>query len=333
MTQTPILIVGYNRPLALMRRLSAIEKLSPRSIRIYLDGLKVYQQDSKILDVRNIADRWSTQSKHSVEIVFREKNIGIHDHLPKSLADFIHYNDRVIVIEDDIEFSEKFIQYIDTNLGVKSDTFAIQGFNPTFSPKRSLPDLTPPYFVNTRIPTIWGWGANANSINFFLEFRNTNSDLTKLNTVIRDFASWITKDRFLQNAITATWLSKMSRVLKQEGGSWDNWWVLASWASGKSCLMPSVDLSREESNQSEGQTHQHEKDPWGNGPLLVHELDLLEAPRAISKRFDRSLLPVWGINQKYAWVYSWRIKKQINSLLESKSSINSIQDHDPSRYR
>jgi len=314
-TQTPILFLGFNRPRALLRRLNSIEQVSPRNVRIYLDGPKSPNQKTKNQEVRRVAEKWSNQSRHFAEIIVRDKNMGVQNHMPESLADFIQHYSSAIVIEDDIEFSEKFIQYNDANLKLRNEIFSIQGFNPLNGRNQYKVDLRPPLFFNTRIPTIWGWGANAASIEFFLEFRKTHSDLKSLSVIIKDFASWVTKDGFLQNAITATWLSKMDRVLDQGGGSWDNWWALACWASGRNCLMPKFNMSQEEFNQSEGQTHQHEKVLRESVPLYSRDFNFLETPSAISRKYDRSLLRVWGINRKYSWAYSLRVNNQIRELL------------------
>ena len=310
MAETPILLIGYNRPNALLRRLKTIELLKDRNVHISLDGARRLGEIPKIEEVRRIAENWAAQSRHNVELHMQDQNLGIHRHLPVALENFMANHNKVIVLEDDIEFTECFIDFVESNIDIRRDIFALQGFNPmlakSFSRASGISGS-----IQTRIPTVWGWAAQADSIDFYLNFMRSRPNLKLLDYVIQEFASSVSRDVFLRNAIRATWLQKMDRVLTDQGGSWDNWWVLASWASNKNLLMPEVALSREEANQSEGQTHLHTKDGFNYATLSLIAFDAQIEPKRMNKRIERAQLKVWGISRKYAWAYAIRVIRKI----------------------
>lgn len=310
MAQTPILLIGYNRPNALLRRLKTIELLKDRNVHISLDGARSLGENPKIEEVRRIAEIWAEQSRHNVELHMQDQNLGIHRHLPVALGNFMASHNKVIVLEDDIEFTEFFVDFVESNIDIRSDIFAVQGFNPMFA-KTFGRESGIPGSIYTRIPTVWGWAARADSIEFYLNFVRSRPNLKLIDNVIQEFASSISRDAFLRNAIRATWLQKMDRVLKDQGGSWDNWWVLASWASNQNLLMPELALSREEVNQSEGQTHIHTKDGFNYAPLSLISFDAQIDPKRVNKKIERAQLKVWGISRKYAWAYAIRIFRKI----------------------
>lgn len=314
MAETPILVIGYSRPKTLLRRLETIEKLSNRSVQISLDGARNLQTSLMTQEVRSVAEIWASSSKHKVDIHIQDRNLGIHGHMPIALSNFILNHNKVIVIEDDIEFSKNFIRFVDLNIDQCLNAFAVQGYNPVGL--ESALSENSVKTLNTRIPTVWGWAARVESIEFFLDFMHKTHNLNSLQYVISQFSKSITKDPLLQNSIQSTWLKKMDRLLKGNGGSWDNWWVLACWASKKNLLMPNVTLSREDSDQSEGQTHSHiSKGQFG---LLTHNsFDVDSNPKKLNKRYERKQLSIWGISRKYAWAYAVRILRDLKSQTRS----------------
>ena len=110
---TPILIIGYNRPLTLSSLLSKVESLESREILISLDGPGTDNDGLKALSTREVADSWANTTHHEVKVVARSENLGIYNHFTQALTDFFNEFEFGIILEDDIDFRNEFVSYVD----------------------------------------------------------------------------------------------------------------------------------------------------------------------------------------------------------------------------
>ena len=87
MITKPILVIAYNRPKTLGRQLDRIECLDRRNVVISLDGAKTNLEESHA--TIKTAENWALQSKHDVDLLVQQKNLGIYLHLPSALVTFL----------------------------------------------------------------------------------------------------------------------------------------------------------------------------------------------------------------------------------------------------
>lgn len=304
----PIMLIAYNRPAALIRQLKSLDNLSPRRVVIYVDGPtdKTLKEQR---DVLRIAENWGETCGHFVTIRAQKSNLGIYNHFPKVAEDFFTVNTLGVVLEDDIYFTQGFLQHCEAarHLLQMGELWSVCGHNPLTEKFINTENLF--RTLQSHIHTIWGWASSSTSIDSYLQYI-TKSE-REMHKDIEQFAKFITNDPLLRRGIESTWKRKLARsISKNVGGSWDTLWELAGWESKKPSLLPSTSLSVEVSVAGERGTHQSERVPQLITDSALFALD--SRMLGHSKRLDLQIMRMWGITRKYSWAYAFRISSQLN---------------------
>ena len=322
---TPILLIGFNRPNTLNEQLQRIDQLKERTVYISIDGLPNKCSEGLMeawQSCVSVAKSWSLNTQHNALLVIHPENLGLYDHFKSALMDFFGKFPVGIVLEDDIVFVSEFINFVDENhaLLFNGDCWSIEGNNPlgrhdlVFAPKDVVVA-----FQQTYIHTISGWASSTNNVQVFIDFCDQRFSWTEVVGVISRFSRKVTRDPVLRVGIQATWLRKMKRArAKGLAGSWDNTWELAGWSSQLPSVMPNFSLSRESSDQVEGQSHPHSilGDPW-NSNSLPTSISVENDIYTLSRKSDLSMLSIWGIRRAYCWIFFLRLLKQRRNLINS----------------
>lgn len=304
---TPILLIGFNRPLTLSSLLSKVEALGSRQIVISLDGSRADSDGLKVLATYKVAESWANATHHEVKVIKRSENLGIYNHFNQALTDFFLEFEVGIILEDDIDFRKEFISYVDQHQIdlIANKYWSICGHNPGLRSSHDHSNL-PVAMRETYVHTIWGWATGKGSFQKYLDFINVPREetiATSLDTISRK----ITRDPFLRLGIVATWRRKMLRALESSNQSgWDNFWLVAGWNSGLVSLLPCCSISTEVNYFDEGQTHPHHV---YSSPLMSLPTELEFSEHTIRYRVgsDVALLNVWGITRLYCWVFVLRL--------------------------
>lgn len=304
---TPILIIGFNRPLTLSSLLSKVESLESREILISLDGPRPESDGLNALSTRDVADSWANTTHHDVKVVKRSENLGIYNHFTQALTDFFDQFEFGIILEDDIDFRYEFVSYVDEHQIdlISNKYWSICGHNPGLPPNHDHSNL-PVAMRETYVHTIWGWATGKDSFRRYLDFLKVPSEET-IATSLAAISRKITRDPFLRLGIEATWRRKMLRALKSSNQSgWDNFWLVAGWSSGLVSLLPCCSISTEVNYFDEGQTHPHQVD---SSPLLGLPTEIVFSENSTRYRVgsDVALLNVWGITRLYCWIFVLRL--------------------------
>ena len=323
--RTPILVMAFNRPDTLEQQLSRIDLLEKRSVYLSIDGLpEMYTGDRREAwqSCVSVARSWSGKTHHNPILRIQSSNLGLYDHFQSAFTEFFDRFPVGIVLEDDLVFVQEFIDFVDVhqNLLLDGHYWSIEGNNPL--PGHDLvsaPRVVEITFRETYIHTISGWASSAKNVGLFLDICDVGMTWQEVTPIISNFSAAVTRDPALRLGIQATWLRKVKRArLKALEGSWDNNWELAGWHSGLPSLMPSFSLSRESSDQEEGQSHPHsiQGKPWNNLsiPSSIH---INEQIKPISRMKDVQLLNIWGIKRAYCWMFFLRLLRERTKLLGS----------------
>lgn len=152
----PIILFVYNRPKHTLHTIEALKKsdgAKESCLIIYADGAK-NGRDPKVEEVRDIAHK--TEGFASVEIVEREKNIGLAQNIIEGVTDVIGKYGKAIVLEDDLEVSEGFLKYMNAALEYYKDkgVFSVAGYSPNIDIPQDYKHST--YAINRNCS--WGWG-------------------------------------------------------------------------------------------------------------------------------------------------------------------------------
>ena len=126
-------------------------------ITLFVDGARDFRDQRKINDVIKVANSCRTQFK-ALNIIERQENYGCAASILEGVGEMLVKNDRIIVLEDDIIVSDKFLAYMNKALEMyqdKGNVFHINGFNydvdtSSISNPQSSCHVIRPMFC-------WGW--------------------------------------------------------------------------------------------------------------------------------------------------------------------------------
>jgi hypothetical protein len=150
-----ILLIGYNRPEFLRRRISEISESKLENLLISIDG-GVKSKTTEMEETKKFAQRKFSNLKY-FEITHHENNLGLGKHLSDSISLVLGKFEYIIVIEDDIKISNRFISNMINGLTLQQE-LGISGIVSGFSP------LYLKHFANrwrvSIYPYVWGWACS-----------------------------------------------------------------------------------------------------------------------------------------------------------------------------
>jgi hypothetical protein len=163
---TPVLLIGFNRPQEITTVLDKLRLIGERSIFISIDGPRGLNDNNQVEQVRSIIKDFSKDI--TCEVVFHEENLGCKNHVITAISWFFQNVDQGVIIEDDCVPSFTFFKYTDDLLRrYKDDSRVgmISGNNHGMSNGVRTHD----YFF-TRYISIWGWATWRDRWNRFIDF-------------------------------------------------------------------------------------------------------------------------------------------------------------------
>lgn len=178
--------------------------------------------------------------------------------------------ERVIVVEDDLEFSKYFLEFCNTNLSrFESDlrVASIHGYSP-ISPKR----VDGPYFL--RGADCWGWATWKN------RWEKVNRNSQEL--IEKIYSAGLADDFNLGG--TYDYTGMLERQIKGINDSWAIRWHASMFLLGKLTLNPDVSLVRNTGMDGSG-THSSKSKEYNvklaRERVLVGPIEILESKKAL----------------------------------------------------
>lgn len=153
---SPIILFVYNRPWHTEQTVEALKKneLSSESeLFIFSDGPKK-ENDENVKKVREYIK--TIDGFKAVNIIEREKNIGLANSVISGVTEIVNKFGKVIVLEDDIVTSSRFLQFMNESLEkYEGDEriFSISGYN---VPMKCPAEYDKNVFLSYRYSS-WGW--------------------------------------------------------------------------------------------------------------------------------------------------------------------------------
>lgn len=161
----PVAVFCYNRPLHLKKTLASLRQnsLAEQTILyVFSDGPASVQEQKSVKAVRDEI----TKIKGFKELHVTEKNHnqGLASSVISGVSEVLKNHEACIVLEDDLEVSADFLEFMNTGLDVyaqKDEVFSVSGYCP---PIQIPQDFEYDAFRFPRINS-WGWGTWANRWN------------------------------------------------------------------------------------------------------------------------------------------------------------------------
>ena len=153
----PIVLFVYNRPWHTEQTVESLKKnkLAAKSeLYIFSDGAKTHNEESAVNEVRDYLRTINGFS--DIIIRQREENYGLAKSVIEGISEILEKNDRVIVLEDDIVTSPRFLEFMNNSLEFYkkiSSVYSISGYSfPIEAPPKYDQEI---YFL--RRSSSWGW--------------------------------------------------------------------------------------------------------------------------------------------------------------------------------
>jgi len=208
---TALLLIGYNRPELLFKRISEIAVMNLDHIYISIDGGND-SHSKEMIELIKSARSLLSKSK-TLSITHHEKNLGMSKHITESITSVLDSHDSVAVVEDDIKLNEYFFRNICNGLDILRDRKAlgtVSAFSPlNFKGEKIVKNTwrSTPYFY------CWGWGCTKESWeNYRMEINDSDLAVSLSNS-----NSW---DR-LSDHQKNYWISKFNKAKMNSEFTWD----------------------------------------------------------------------------------------------------------------
>lgn len=215
----PVIVFCYNRPNHLRETLHALKNnvLAKESdLFIFSDGARDQSEAIKVGEVRQVA-KGITGFK-SVTVIEAERNRGLADSVINGVSQILKSYDRVIVLEDDMQSTSDFLEFMNEALSVyleRDDIFSITGYSP---PIRIPTEYKGDVYLSPRTSS-WGWATWADR-------------WAKADWVVEDFEA-MRKNKSLRIKLTQGGDDLWPMMVKQYLGVISSWSVRWTWAQVK----------------------------------------------------------------------------------------------------
>ena len=237
----PIVLFVYNRPAHTQRVIEALQKneLSSKSkLYVFSDGPRNEKHTESVLNVRKLIK--GVKGFLNVEIIEREKNLGLATSIISGVSEILNHSDRIIVLEDDLLVSPYFIDYVNQGLFVYENDLNVASIHGYIYPiKNELPQT---FFL--RGADCWGWATWKRAwATFEQDAEKLINKLSEMNLVSQfDFNGSVSNFNMLQ---------KQSKGLI---ASWAIRWHASCFIRNMYTLYPGTSLVRNIGNDDSG-TH------------------------------------------------------------------------------
>jgi len=207
----PVLLIGYNRPDFLIKRIHELSGMGVKHLYVSVDGglpdLKE-EINSVILKAYEILNGLNT-----LEVNLQNANFGMVKHITNAISIVFKKFDYIIVVEDDIVLSKNFYYNMLKGLNLqinKNKTGIVGAFSPIdlskFKNTRNL-------WRTTKYVPLWGWGCS------FKVWQEYNYDLSLVNIeeTLSNSKTWNSLNQHQKNV----WLGRFIKSQKNPEFTWD----------------------------------------------------------------------------------------------------------------
>ena len=160
MSRAPIAIFVYRRPDHTQRLLDSLKinnEINDTEIYIFSDGIKNPEDENEVravTEVRNMC--MAIDFAKNIHFKPSTTNKGLAESILSGVSTVLEKYDRIIILEDDLELSPKFLTFMNSALEIYQNieqVFHVSGY---WFPVEGSDELPPTFFYNTA--SCWGWG-------------------------------------------------------------------------------------------------------------------------------------------------------------------------------
>jgi hypothetical protein len=153
-TLAPVVLFAYKRPEHLKRTLYALQKnpgAKQSDLYVFSDAPKTIDDEALVKEVRQILKKITGFKK--IKVWEQKKNKGLAASIIDGVTQIVNRHGRVIVLEDDMETSPFFLQYMNKTLDLYKNNPEVASVHGYVFPIKNLPET---FFLKGA--DCWGWG-------------------------------------------------------------------------------------------------------------------------------------------------------------------------------
>jgi hypothetical protein len=239
-----VLLIGFNRPDFVRRRLSEIvsSSVKPSKLVVSIDGPRNASDFQNSDEICLILE--SFKVPFQVELKRRNSNLGCTNHVITAVTEILKDHHEVIVIEDDVSVGTVFLESMTKGLEYirNSSDFGIVG---AFSPFYQVPLLNyspkSNYWRETTYFSAWGWATNRS---FWRDFQ-TVAEIENVSEYLSDSILW----KSFSERKKRIWVDRFEREI------WDFNVQMTLFKYSKRCFLPSFRIIDNEGFGDSRSTH------------------------------------------------------------------------------
>jgi hypothetical protein len=248
----PVLILTFNRPIFLKKRLVEIlERDQYQNVIVSVD----FHSHEMTTAYEELLSDFIERYPDELRVIYRTTNIGIAKHLPISLDEIFERNDSAIIFEDDVAVGSGVLaSFAKANQILKTDEsiFTIGGFTFSIWP---LARILKNQWRETHYFSAWGWMTNRN------QWSNYRQSLSGEN--LEDLFVNRARGIRLSSHQQRIWLTRFKKCQENENRTWDIPMQYWTFITGKHHLLPTFRLLENEGfNASESTNTRNSRPGW-----------------------------------------------------------------------
>ncbi len=232
-SETPILILIFNRPDKVRQLIDRLREFKPRQLFVSADGPRPDKIKEDVLCreaqaiVKNHID-WPC----TVATSFSDVNMGCKKGVSTGITWFFEHVDQGIILEDDCLPTESFLIFATEMLEAYQNNQQVMHINGTsFLPATNV-SISDYYFLS-RLAHSWGWATWRRAWDKF------DPDMKDLDS-LRE--SLLRNEVFLKKKHTNFWVKHFKHIKNKQVDSWANPWLYSILKNNGLCLTPRVNL-------------------------------------------------------------------------------------------
>jgi hypothetical protein len=228
---TPILIIGYNRPDKLKVLIDAIRIHSPSRICVALDGPK----KNSTQDLANVEKSRAAIDlidwKCDLQTLIQIENLGCKIGVTTAINWFFSKYEFGIILEDDCRPTPEFFEFTARRLIEHKDDSRIMHISGSSYFIRQPKKETSYYY--SRLPNVWGWATWKRAWNT-MQLIDSNLDVTITRVKINDY--------FNDKKISKWFLRYVEEAMGPKSSVWSTSWTLSIINNQGVCISPMGNL-------------------------------------------------------------------------------------------
>jgi hypothetical protein len=273
-SETVLLLVGFNRIDLLRKRLNEIERNLPVDVYVSIDGPTSTEHGRQILEFLNNYSRTSPLQK--LEFRVCEENMGLSRHITSSIDMLFKKYEYVIVLEDDVMISPVFVESMVDGLNIVNQDPILGGVGGFSAFKKMSGWNRKNKWRKSKYFSAWGWATSRTKWSMY-HLRIPPDFKTHLNSS----KSWNSLSSYQKRL----WLSRFKKIDSDRPMTWDYQMQYLYFSTSMRMLLPTQRLSDNEGFSSERSTN-----TTGKRPRWMLGLGTSRIPPSVSKEYFLWLL-------------------------------------------